>query len=319
MRLLWVALLSSFCLQAAVEGVVINGTTGRPQAGVALSLLRLGQGMERLAATTSGSDGRFRFEQELAPGAPHLVQARYQDVNYSKTLAPGSPTGAIEIQVFETTTDPSVAQVSQHMILLEPSEGQIAVNETILMENSSRKTFYDARNGALRFYLPPEARGKVRVNATGPQGMPLERPAQPTGEPNVYRIDFPVRPGETRFDLAYTLSGSATEFRSRILHEGPVKLVAPRGVTLSGPGLKDLGPEPRTQATIYDVSSRQLEVKLAGSGTLRAGAEAAQQDVQPRIEQRMPRLYDRLPLLLVLIGGILVTGFVLLYRSSPAR
>ncbi len=30
--------------------------------------------------------------------------------------------------------------------------------------------------------------------------MPIQRPALKTKEPNVYKVDYPVRPGETRFD-----------------------------------------------------------------------------------------------------------------------
>jgi hypothetical protein len=149
--------------------------------------------------------------------------------------------------------------------------------------------------------------------------MPLQKPAEKAGPPNIYKVKFPVKPGETRFDLTYSMPlPSPPVFESKVLHPGvPLRIVAPKGVELKGDGITSLGPEPRTQATIYDVKGESYKVEIAGTGSLRASAEAApQEDQGPPIEESRPHVYDRIYLLLALAFSILLVGLVLLYRSD---
>ena len=36
-------------------------------------------------------------------------------------------------------------------------------------------------------------------------GMPIGAPVIKTAKPDVYAVDFPVKPGDTRFDVTYTV------------------------------------------------------------------------------------------------------------------
>jgi hypothetical protein len=57
----------------------------------------------------------------------------------------------------------------------------------------------------------PEGAQITQSLAAGPGGMPVNSPPVPTGEKNRYSFLFPIRPGETRFQVGYTMpySGSA--------------------------------------------------------------------------------------------------------------
>ena len=68
---------------------------------------------------------------------------------------------------------------------------------------SSPPVTYSSAAGTLNFYLPPEAGGGVDVSGTGPAGMPLRSTALPAGPDNIYKVDFPLKPGENRIDLQY--------------------------------------------------------------------------------------------------------------------
>jgi hypothetical protein len=301
---------------AAVEGTVVNKTTGKPQSGVQVTLMRLGSGMDNVGSAASGEGGKFTIAADLQPGAPHLLQAAYQQVNYNKMIPPGSPVAGITLEIFDASPQPGAARVAQHMILLEPTGNEVNVSESIVYTNQSTTTWNDPKAGTLRFYLPPEAKGQVNVNViSGKQGMPLQRPAE-KGTGNSYFVRAPVKPGETRFDLSYTLPGVAA-FASKILHGGgPVRLVAPQGVKLLGDALTNLGPEPRTQATVYEVRGDEYKVAIEGTGSLRASAASQENEEEsgPKVAQKKPRIYDRLPVLLTLVGLMMSIGFVLLYR-----
>jgi hypothetical protein len=98
-------------------------------------------------------------------------------------------------------------------------------------------------------------------------------------------------------------------------------------------GLKNLGQEPRTKATIYGIDSPAVTVQVEGTGAL--NRQAAEGDgssdggQQSTLMQILPRLYQSadpsggfatavlsVKWILLLAFGILGLGFVLLYRKA---
>jgi hypothetical protein len=197
----------------------------------------------------------------------------------------------------------AATKVSKHMILFEPGGGQMVVNETYLCDTTS--------GGRLPFYLPKAANGKVTVNAKGQDGLSIDAAVKKTSKPDVYAVDLPVKPGETRVDLSYTVpytEGAAYEGKI-VTQDDNTYLIAPNGVTLQGENLNDLGPEPRTQAHIYGLTRSEYKVELT--------TEAADSDSGPQIEAIMPRIYSQAGPIVALALGALALGLALLYRAAP--
>lgn len=304
---------------AAVDGTVVNRTTGKPQPGVVVTLYRLGgAGMQPVKTVKTDARGAFRVEHQLE--GPHLLQAIYDGVVYNRMLQPGSPSSGLELDVYNASAKPSGAKVAQHMVLLEPLGGVLHVSESVIFNNSGNLTYNDPANGTLRVFLPETVRGAPRVTITAPQGMPVERSAVATKTPNVYKIDFPVKPGETRFDLTYVLPMPESKtFRGKVLHDGAaVRLVAPRGVTLKGANVREIGREPTTQAAVYQVDGKDYSVEIEGAGQLGSGGEAEQGGGGRGIQTIPARLYDQVWAILGLAFLILLLGFILLYRRGSA-
>lgn len=305
----------------ALDGTVINGTTDRPVPGATVNLFRFGDaGMEHAGAVTADAEGRFRFES--APAGPQMLQVVHQGVTYNQMVRPEA-TQEVRLAVYNVSPRSTEARVVQHMVLLEPDEGRLIIHESVIYRNDSRITYNDPANGTFRFYLPKETGGQVRVAAHSPGGIvPIQRVAEPTSAPNIYAVDFPVKPGETRFDLTYQVPmPDPPVFYSRTVHGGgPLRLVAPYGVRFKGDNLDDLGPEPRTQATIYHVHGSEYRVEIEGEGSLR-GPQPSEpdEDEGARVRQSLPRLYQRLYIVLGLGLAILALGFALLYRRSEIK
>ena len=312
-------LLAASLAHAAVTGTVQNKTTGQPAGNVSVTLTKLGQGMEVLATTTTDAQGRFKFDNQLAPG-PHLLQANFQQVNYSKLLTPNAPTENVPLDVYNTTsTKPQDVKVTQHMMLLEPADGQVTVNETVIVQNAGNTTSDDPKRGTFRFAVPPGTTpDRLSFNATGPNGMPLPRTPQAAGKDGEYQITFPVKPGESRFEYAYVLPLPADGIvKGRVLHEPvPLRLVTPSGVTLEGDGVVQLGVEPTTQAAVYGVEGASYAVKISGTGQLR-GAQP-EETPAPEIQPTPARLYTQLYPVLGILFGLLTVAFVYLYRRPAA-
>jgi hypothetical protein len=302
---------------AAVDGRVVNQTTGKPQAGATVTLYKIGQaGPEAIESVKSGADGKFHIAQDATGPGPRLVQAAYQEVTYNHMLPPGSPSNDITVDVYNSSKQPGDAKVDQHVVVFEPARGQLMVAEWFMFRNGGKITYNDVEGGTLRFYLPPSANGAVKVNATAPQGMPVPQAAEKTTTPNVYKVAFAIKPGETRIDVTYNVPFNAPgTFEGKIIYKGgPTRLVAPSGVTIKGEGIQSIGQEPKTQATIYDLKGNDFKVEISGAGSLEAET-AGEDSGGATYEQIPPRVYGKMTWILALTFGILTLGFILLYRA----
>jgi len=321
-------LFSGICAMAAVDGVVSNATTGKPQPNVMIMLVQPGAGgMQTLANVKSDAEGKFKIDKDVS-GGPALLQAIYGGATYTTMIPPGTPGTGVQVRVYESTKDAAVGRAAQHMILLEPSAEKVQVSETFLFENKSNTTFNDPGKGSAQFFLPKNADGVPQVTINSPGGMPISRPAVKTNQPNVFKVDYPVRPGETRFDLAYSIPAGSAYSGKQTDAEVPTFLVTPPTVTLTGDGIDSLGEEPQTHAHTYKVRSPAFEVKMEGTGSLRnpenspsagGGAQDKEEDLgQPKIEITSARIYDKLPWILGLTFGILALGGAMLFRKGTA-
>jgi hypothetical protein len=305
----------------AVDGVVINGTTTKPQPGVLVMLMQPGSsGMQTLGSVKTDAEGKFKIEKDIPPG-PAILQAIYQGATYNLVLTPGTPKTNTSIVINEATTDPASNKITQHMILLEPGADNLQINETFLLQNDTLKTYSDPQKGSALFYLPREANGTAEVTISAPGGMPIRRPAEQTNMPGVFKVNYPVKPGETRFEVRYTMPKTDT-FSSKVVgSDAPMRIVTPGAVTIEGAGIEDMGQEPTTQARIYNIKTKDFSAKITGSGSLSAGGDAAapaDTGDQPQVEETNARIYTRLPWVLGLTFALLAAGGVVLFRKGTA-
>jgi hypothetical protein len=320
---LCLALFFAAAAQAAITGTVINRTTNKPAANATVAFYKLGQqtGLEMIDQAHTDAQGNFTINQ--TPQGPSLIRTAFDGVTYNHMLPPGRPTTGITLDVFNASKSQGSAKVSKHMLLFQPGGGQMTVNETYLFTNDGTVAWNDPDSGTLRFFLPAGANGKVQVNATAPGGMPIPAAVSKTPRGDGYQVDFPIKPGETRFDLSYAFPYTAgSAYAGKILTKDEnTYLIAPNGVNIKGDNLSDMGQEPRTQARIYGLSGASYNIELTGAeaATPADDPAAAASESGPQIEQIMPRINSQTPLILGLALGILALGFAILYRAqAPA-
>lgn len=327
---------------AAVEGTVTNGTNGRPQAGATVTLFQTSnQGPQDIGSVKTDAQGKFRIDKDVqpGPGGPLLLQAVYGGVQYNKIITPGTPTTGVDIPVFEPSKAPGGAKVDQHMILLEPSGGgDMHVTESYVFKNDGKTTWNDPDRGTLQFALPAAAQGKVEINVLAPGGLPIRRAADPGPKPNTFKLDFPIKPGESRVDLDWTMPfNTPGVFEDHVLAKGGViRLVAPPGVTFKAPDVEVLGQEPTTHATVYSAKGPDIKVDVEGTGGIRDSSAPAEVgdsgNNSPGLSENLPKLYAlaagnsdlgqsllAVKWILATVLAMLALGFALLYRKgNPA-
>jgi len=318
---LWVVL-AALPAFSAVNGIAVNGTTGQPQANVSINLVQPGaNGMQALGNSKTGADGSFNIDVNIPPG-PALLQSTYAGVTYTQAIPPGTPTTGVRVSVFEATAEPPAEMTTEHLVLIEPSATELRISETFFTKNQSNLTYQDAANGTVRLYLPQGAPTdlKVTIDSTG---VPIQRPVQKGKQAGQFKIDYPLKPGETRFDLSYTLPASAT-FSGKVFSTNPpTKLVTPGSVTLSGNGLTDLGQEQTTQARVYSFTGNSFKVEILGVGSIR-GPEAVapvagEESGAPKCCEEVPaRVNTQMSWILGLSLTILLLGGTILFRRGVA-
>jgi 5-hydroxyisourate hydrolase-like protein (transthyretin family) len=300
----------------AVDGVVMNGTTGKPQPNATVTLYQFTQsGPEPLDSVKSGPDGKWSIDKPFQ--GMGFLQAAYDGVTYNHTLRQGAPLNGIQIQVYQTTASMVKSiRSTNHMLLLEPRGDQLIVRESYFFLNDGNTTWNDARNGTLRFFVAKEPLSRIEVKATAPQGLPIDRAAEKGSATGEMKVDFPIKPGESRIDLSYILPyQDPSRFQTKFLIPSMQTMIAvPNGVTLEGEGIKDEGKEPTTQASVFRVEKDVLDLKMSGNGEMTSD-EASR---GPSIEQIHAKPYEKLGLILGLAFGILMLGFLILYRMNPA-
>jgi uncharacterized Zn-binding protein involved in type VI secretion len=320
---------------AAVDGTVINKTTGKAQSGATVTLYKLGSaGMESVESVKSTAQGAFHIDQN--PQGPHLIQTAYDGVTYNHMLPPGSALSGISLDVYNSSKQPGSAKLSRHFLIFQPNGAQMAINEGFIFTNDGVTTYNDPDGGTLKFFLPAAAKGIVQVKATAPQGMPIDRAADKTSLPGVYKVDFPIKPGETNVQVSYLVPYSAgAVFEGKTIEKTaePTLLVAPNGVTLRGQDVENKGQEPRSKATVYSVAAASYKVEVAGAMPAAAGDSDSGDNGGPGLEEISPKILGhnfsatvagatlRIPstiMIVVLAFAILALGFIVLYRAQPA-
>ena len=229
----------AFCLFASVgafaaqiTGTVTNGTTNKPSSGDEVTLLSLSNGMEEVGKTKTDSQGHYTLNVP-DEGAQHLVRVARQSVHYFKGAAPGTTT--VDITVYDAATQVEGLSTDARVFHLQASGGSMDVQDSYILNNQSQPPRTKIGNQTFSIALPDGAE-MGDASLTGPSGMPVTVAAVPSGAKNRYAYDFPIRPGQTRFEVTYKLPYSGShEFSLR--PEGPLSelgVLLPKSMKFNG-------------------------------------------------------------------------------------
>jgi len=237
MRRIWnycaFALLAvSLAAQAAtVTGDVTDKTTNKPAAGDRVTLIALQGGMQDMSQTTTDAHGHFSLD--VPDNNTHLIRVDHQKAAYFEPLTPGMTHVNITVydvgaKVLGVTTEADVMRVEA-----DPQGLQVVQNYFVKNASNPPRTQFSAH--AFDVYLPPDAKIDAAA-AMGPGGMPVSSSPMPQGN-GLYSFVFPLRPGETRFQLSYTLPYNGSyKFTPRVVMPTEnLAVMMPKSMSFQGP------------------------------------------------------------------------------------
>ena len=275
-------LFAGFAFAESITGTVTNKTTNKPAAGDDVVLIRLAQGMQE--STRTKTDAKGRFTLDVPEQGMHLVRVTHDKANYFRPAPPG--TQSVEIEVFSAA--PKVEGVSTEANVMriesDASGNGLHVVENFFVKNESNppKTQFSER--AFEFFLPPGAVVEGSA-ALAPGGMPVQASPMPLGDPNHFAFVFPIRPGETRFQVTYRLpyKGSFTFTPKLAMPTDTVAVMMPKAMTFKPGGGSPFVPvtEETTAQTFVArnvTPSQSLEFTISGSGQLPRDQQATGAD-----------------------------------------
>ncbi|HET7209343.1 MAG TPA: carboxypeptidase regulatory-like domain-containing protein [Terriglobales bacterium] len=275
-----------------LTGTIKNGTTGKPAAGDEVVLLSLMQGMQESGRTKADSKGNFSFSVPN-DGSPHLVRVIHQGVTYHKMAPPG--TTSVEAEVFDVAKKVEGLTVTADVMRVQAQNGQIEITRLFAVNNSSNPPKTQMNDHNFEFYLPDGAQVEQAMAKTA-GGQPINASAVPQADKDRYAFIFPLRPGETQFQIAYRLpySGEATLNPRTIYPLEHFVVMLPKAMQFSGPAsFQSLQDPEQSDALVEVVSNAQpsqsIAFKVSGTGILpakgdagsAAGGTAATADTRP--------------------------------------
>jgi hypothetical protein len=219
--ILGAGLIAAFCAAAlaadTIAGVARNRTRGQFAAGDEVILLRLEQahanrGAQVEARTTTDFQGSFALTVRF-PDKMHLLRVVHKGVNYDQQVSAGD---VVSIDVFDAAAKVQGVAGTIEMIRTGTNGNLLHVSDMVEIRNDSRPPLTQAGKRTFEVFLPAHAK-IASVLAAGPGNIGMMISAAPiAGEPGHYSVNFPLRPGATKFAFNYDLAydGHAT-FRTR--------------------------------------------------------------------------------------------------------
>src|SRR3984957_3251981 len=274
-----VAAFSTFALAESITGVVTNKTTNKPAAGDDVVLIRLQQGMQEASRTKTDSHGRFTLD--VPDQAIHLVRVTHDKANYFRPAPPG--TQSVEVEVYNAAAQVKGVSGEADVMRIETDASGKALHvvENFFVKNESNPPLTQFSDRPFEFYLPAGAVVEGSA-ALAPGGMPVQASPVPLGDANHYAFIFPIRPGETRFQITYRLPYSGSlKFSPRVgMPTDTIAIMMPKSMTFAqGPSTPYSPVTEETTAQTYVarnvVPSQPLDFPVSGIGQMPRDTEAA--------------------------------------------
>jgi len=186
---------------ATITGVIHMGTPGAALGPVEIAVIAPSLGMEEVASTTA-TGGRFQFTGVPAKAPFFLVRAEYKGVTYNQPLRLTGAPASVEFTVFDVSDQWQGVEVSERRLLR--TDGQLfRVDELIQVTNPGNHALYK-EGGLFPVFLPTNRTGETGITVRA-QGQPVQREPVATNDPELFTVDYPIRPGVTQITVNYAL------------------------------------------------------------------------------------------------------------------
>lgn len=318
-----------------ITGTVANKTIDKPSSGDDVVLLKLSEGMQEASRTKTNAQGKFSLPVPDDAGQ-HLVRVTHQGVNYFRPAPAGTTT--VQVDVYDAEKQVQGVTGRANIIRLQADNAQMTATQLFVLQNESKPPRTQMSERSFEFTLPEGAVVDASL-AAGPGGMPVNSSPVPTGDRNRYAFVFPIRPGETKFQISYHLpySGSLSLKPEMFTPMEDVVVMLPKSMQFSG-GTADFASGGEEKGLNIFVAHnvtvhKQLAFSVSGTGQIPREAQesegtdgqtasAGTPDSRPggglgRPEETPDPLHTYRWWIIGGLGAVLVVGAIVVMNQRP--
>ena len=265
-----------------ITGTVTNGTTGKPAAGDEVTLLSLSQGMQEVGSGKTDAQGKFSLRAPAEQNVPHMVRVTHGGVNYfpqGGPLMPGATTA--QITVYDTAKKLDGLSQTVEVDRFEAQGEQLQAIALFAIRNESKPPRTLDAEQTFEFELP--AGGTLDQGmAKSPGGQPINMPPTETATKGRYAFSFPLKPGETQFQVSYHMpyKGAASLSPKPLADVQHFVVMTPQGMTFTAKDKQRFQSMPDKSGASVMVATDvkpgdDLSFQLSGTGQFQAEGQQA--------------------------------------------
>jgi hypothetical protein len=263
--------LAASAVAGTITGTVTNKTTGKPSAGDTVGVINTAQGMDEISKVTTDASGTFHAT--VPDGGQILLHVTHKGAEYFKSVPP--KTTDVDIEVYDSAA--KIEGITSEALVLraetDPAGKTLNVSENFFVQNAATPARTEYGGNTFDFYLPKGAQIAQSL-ASSPGGLPTNSKVVPIDAASGhYAFTFPIRPGETRFQVAYSLPYSGRQpFSLKLsMPTGDVAVMLPKTMQFDGGSLfQPISPDPNSQS--YDAhqpaATQPVAFTITGKGQL---------------------------------------------------
>jgi hypothetical protein len=259
------------CSAQTIQGSVQNGTTGKPATGHKVALFTASG---ELASTTTNDNGTFQIELSghFAPRSLAILKVVHDGVEYFQAVSSELVTN---IRVYDSSSDFSGIRGYLSVVQFQVKGKLLQVTELHAFNNASSPPLTRVSPNNLVLSIPEGARVQP-ATISAPDGGTLKLPLVPIPRQNgKYRIDFPMKPGLTKYAINYQVPYDGRfVFRRRAQYPmRRIGIIVPDSMRFQSLGAKLFHPTAGQPGTVEQVlngidANEPFAFELSGAGVL---------------------------------------------------
>jgi hypothetical protein len=294
----------------AIQGQVLNGTTGKPDAHQTLHLLMPRGGMQQVASAVTDAGGHFFFPLNgLDVRSFYLLQATYQGVDYDAPVRFDAGGAArIDIAVYDAAPTAPPLRIQSARLIVRAEGGKAHAQEMFALRNATDPPrSYVNPDGTFRFRLSPTA-GEPTAAVVGLMNMPLPQTVNPGKTRGDFYLQCPIKPGLTVVMVAYDADyvSNKLELADSVAYpiDSAELFVWPPSLSVRSALFEPAGTDQETGSRKYTAENLKANAALGAS---LSGEAAATESAASQTETEVKGL----PNSMTRLGGPLLACFLL--------
>lgn len=259
------------CAAQTIQGNVQNGTTGKPEPGHQVILYTTSGEQARTTTDTNGAF-QLKLSGNLNPHSPAILRVSHGGVEYDQAVRSGQSTN---VRVYEASSQVRGIRGSLSILQFQAKGKVLQVTELHALSNNSDPPTTRVDPNNLVLSIPEGA--KVRpATVSGPDGGAFKLPlVSIPGQRAQYRIEYPIKPGLTKYAISYEVPYSG-ELVFRRQAQYPMKrigVIVPESMRFRSLGAKAFHAvvdQPGTHEQALDGldANEPFAFELSGTGVL---------------------------------------------------